>query len=155
MHKNRLSLSTLCPVPYTITIESTQPYLGVTAAGPAPFAESCGLAALVGELVRSQGHRRVLADLSATQPQLSFTEHLRFAALVAELLGRLERLAVVVPPGYLEAPAARAAQLAGLRVKTFLRVADATAWLDQPARGSSAALDGPFAASVGRSSSAA
>lgn len=125
----RLSLITLPPVAYTISVDSAPGCLTVTVAGPAPFAESCGLAALVAELVRARGHRRVLADLTAAQPQLSFTEHLRYATLVVDLLGRLDKLAVVVPPGYGDAPAARAAQLAGLRVKTFLRMGEARDWL--------------------------
>jgi hypothetical protein len=118
------------PVRFTISIDRTDPYLAVTAAGPAGLAELSGAAALVGELVRFNGHARVLADLGAVQPDLSFTDHLRFGNLVWSLLGRLERLAAVVPPGYLDAPAAKAARLAGVPLKTFLQREDARDWIE-------------------------
>jgi hypothetical protein len=128
---------------FTIRVDSTHPYLSVIAEGPASFAECCGLAALVGELVKTQRHQRVLGDLSAVEPALSFTEHLLFATMCVELLGRLERLAVVVPPGYVDAPAVRAAHLAGLRLKTFLQVRDAKAWLEEPAPSRAKGNGGP------------
>ena len=127
-------IGTLSFVPFTISIDSTQPYLMLAAAGPATLAEVSGLAALIAQLVKLQGHDRVLANLCAVEPQLSFTDHLRVAALGLELLGRLTRLSAVVPPGYLDAPAARAAQLAGMRLHTFLRLDEAKAWLEQPAQ---------------------
>jgi hypothetical protein len=118
-------------VPFTISIDNTDPYLAITAAGAAGLPELCGAAALVGEMVKFNGQLRVLADLGAVEPRLSFTDHLHFGNLVWNLLGRLERLAAVVPPGYLDAPAAKAARLAGVPLKTFLSVDEARAWVEQ------------------------
>lgn len=126
------------PVRFTIAIQQTEPYLAVSAAGAAGLAELCGATAMVGELVKFNGHARVLADLGAVQPELSFTDHLRFGNLVWNLLGSLERLSVVVPPGYVDAPAAKAARLAGVPVRTFLRLDDARAWIDEPVRAATA-----------------
>lgn len=119
-------------MPFTIAIDKSEPYLAATAAGPAGLAELCGAAGMVGELVRFDGHARVLADLRDVEPDLSFTDHLRFGNLVWKLLGQLERLSVVVPPGYLDAPAAKAARLAGVPLKTFLHLDDARAWIEEP-----------------------
>lgn len=119
-------------MPFSIAIDKTEPYLAATAAGPAGLAELCGAAGMVGELVRFDGHARVLADLAGVQPDLSFTEHLRFGNHVWKLFGQLERLSVVVPPGYLDAPAVKAARLAGVALKTFLSLEDARAWIEEP-----------------------
>jgi hypothetical protein len=120
-------------VRFTIVIESTERSLIVSAAGPGTLAELSGLVAMTRELVSFHGHTSLLADLGGVQPQLSFTEHLRLGQLVCELLGSVDKLAVVVPPGYLDAPAAKAAQLAGMPLKTFLALQDARAWLAAPA----------------------
>lgn len=118
---------------FTVFIETGLPYLVVTATGPATLAELSGLAALMAEVAGHRRVRRVLADLGRVQPDLSFTEHLQFGAHASDMLRRLEKLAAVVPPAYLDAPSARAAQLAGLPVRTFLDLAEATAWLQDPA----------------------
>lgn len=114
---------------FRVSVETSTPYLVVRAEGPAPLAELCGLASLVGELCNRRRHTKLLADLSGVQPHLTFTEHLQFAALVTSVLARLEQVAAVVPPDYLDAPAARAAKLSGLNVKTFLRREEAEGWL--------------------------
>jgi hypothetical protein len=121
-------------VRFTISIEQTEPYLAVSAAGAAGLAELCGATAMVGEMVKFNGHARVLADLAGVQPALSFTDHLRIGNLAWNLLGNVERLGVVVPPGYVDAPAAKAARLAGVPLRTFLRLEDARAWIEEPVR---------------------
>lgn len=88
------------------------------------------LVAFVSELCRDDPQCRVLADLSHVQPDLSFTDHLQFAMNVTSLLAHVKVLAAVVPPGYLDAPAARAAKLAGMNLQTFLHREPALAWLD-------------------------
>lgn len=101
----------------------------MSAQGPAPLPEACALASFVGELCARGGHAHVLADLSAVEPQLSFTDHLQFATAVVELLRKTKAIAVVVPPGYEDAPSARAAKLAGLNIETFLDAGHARAWM--------------------------
>lgn len=117
---------------FTLSIETGLPYLMVTAVGRASLGELNGLATLIGEVAGHRGLRRVLADLARVEPDLSFTEHLQVGAHASGVLRRLEKLATVVPPAYLDAPSARAAQLAGLTVRTFLDLAEATAWLQEP-----------------------
>jgi hypothetical protein len=129
----QLGFATLAPVRFTILIESTADCLVISAAGPATLAELSGLVAMAKELVAFHGHARLLADLAGVQPHLSFTDHLRLGALLRDLLGSIERLAAVVPPGYLDAPAAKAAKLAGVPLKTFLELDEARAWLAPPA----------------------
>jgi hypothetical protein len=114
---------------FTVCLDSTPPYITVTAAGVAGLAELSGLSAFVAEVAKNRACAQVLADLSKVEPRLSFTDHLRLGGLVWELLGGLERLAAVVPPGYLDAPAVRAARLAGVPLRAFLELADARAWM--------------------------
>lgn len=117
-------------MPFAVSIDATEPYLVVSAAGPATLAELSGVVAFVGELVARQSHRRVLADMGRVEPTLSFTDHLQFGALASSLLARVGRLGVVVPPAYLDSPAGKVAQRAGLRLRTFLTYEEAAAWVE-------------------------
>jgi len=112
-----------------LTVDSSSLVLHVQAAGPAGLMELGGLVALLGDMTARGGHKLILADLGGVQPQLSFTEHLQFGTQAFHALRGVQRVAAVVPPGFLDAPAARAAQLAGLHVKTFYDATEAMAWL--------------------------
>lgn len=132
-----------------MSIESTRPYLTVTAAGPAGLTELSGLVAFIGEIAKGGGHTRVLANLSGLEPSMSFTDHLRFGALAWEVLGGLEQMAAVVPPGYLDGAAARAARLAGMPMHMFPDMAAATRWLgDRRVDGEQVRVPTPPAATV-------
>ena len=117
-------------MPFTISIDDAEPCLLVTAAGRAGLPELSGLATLVAEVANRRGRRLALVDLGSVEPQLSFTEHLQFGAQASALLARLKMVSVVVPPGYLNAPSEKAAQMAGLRVRTFLTLSEARAWIE-------------------------
>jgi hypothetical protein len=114
---------------FTMSIESTHPYLTVNAAGPAGLEELSDLVAFIAEIAKDGGHTQVLANLCELEPTMSFTDHLRFGALVWEVLGGLEQMAAVVPPGYLDGAAVRAAKLAGMPMHMFPDLATATQWL--------------------------
>ena len=116
---------------FTMSIASTAQHVHVTAAGPAGLPELSGLAAFIAECVKSQSPSRVLVDLSAAELALSFTDHLRFGAVLWELLGGFEKVALVVPRGWQDAGAARAAKLAGLALRTFSDSSAARAWLGE------------------------
>jgi hypothetical protein len=122
-------------VPFVVSLDATDPYLVVTAAGPAALAELAGVVSFVAEITTRQRIRRALVDLGAVEPQLSFTDHLQFGALAHAHLSHMELIAAAVPPGYVNAPAARAAQLAGLAVETFLTRDEARRYLEQAANG--------------------
>lgn len=120
---------------FTVSLEvtdATLSYLVMTASGPAGLGELTGLVALAGAVAMHRGFRRALLNLSKVEPDLLFSEHLQFGTQASEVLGRLERVAAVVPPGYMDAPSAKAAQKGGLQVRTFLDPAKATAWIQQP-----------------------
>jgi hypothetical protein len=116
---------------FIVSTESKPSYLVITAAGPAGLGELVGLVALAGAVATHRGVRRALLNLANVEPELLFTEHLQFGVQASGVLGRLEKVAAVVPPGYLDAPSAKAAQLSGLHVRTFLHLADAMAWIQQ------------------------
>lgn len=124
-------------MPFVVTIDATEPSLVVTASGPAGLSELSGLVSLIAEVTTRQRLRCALVDLGGVAPTLSFTDHLQFGALASSLLNRLTTVAVVVPPGYIDAPAARAAQLAGLNVETFLEREEARRFLEHAANGGS------------------
>lgn len=117
---------------FTVSTEAMLSYLVITAAGPAGLGELNGLVALAGAVATQRGFRRALFNLSKVEPDLLFSEHLRFGTQASDVLGRLERVAAVVPPGYTDAPSAKAAQRGGLQVQTFLDEAMAKAWIQQP-----------------------
>lgn len=116
-------------MPFTVSMDAG-PCLLVTATGRARLSELAGLATFVAEVTNRRGIKRVLANLAAVEPELCFTDHLQLGVQGSSVLGQLERLAVVVPPGYLDAPSARAAQLTGLKLRTFLEFDEALAWLE-------------------------
>jgi hypothetical protein len=118
---------------FTVSTEAVLPYLVITAAGPAGLGELSGLVALAGAVATHRGFRRALFNLAKVEPELLFTEHLQFGTQASDVLGRLEKVAAVVPSGYMDAPSAKAAQRSGLQVRTFLDLADATAWIQRPA----------------------
>ena len=118
---------------FAISIDTGLPYLMVTASGRAALGELNGLAVLIAQVAEHRRLRRVLADLARVEPELSFTEHLQFGGHASAVMRRMEKVAAVVPPAYLDAPSVRAAQLAGLPLRTFLDLAEATAWLQEPA----------------------
>lgn len=120
---------------FTVSTEAMLSYLVITAAGPAGLGELTGLVALAGAVATHRGFRRALLNLSKVEPDLLFSEHLQFGTQASAVLGRLERVAAVVPPGYTDAPSAKAAQRGGLQVRTFLDLAKATAWIQQPGPG--------------------
>jgi hypothetical protein len=116
---------------FTMSIASTAQHVHVTAVGPAGLPELSGMAAFIAECVKSQAPSGVLVDLAAVELTLSFTDHLRFGAVLWELLGGFDKVALVVPRGYQDAGAARAAKLAGLPLRTFLDLAGAREWLGE------------------------
>jgi hypothetical protein len=120
-------------VPFVVSIDATVPFLMASAAGPAGLVELAGLASLVAEVTSRQRIKRALVDLGAVDPDLSFTDHLQFGALAARLLSTLDTIAAVVPRGCMDAPAAKAAQIAGLNVETFLVREEARRYLEQAA----------------------
>lgn len=113
---------------FGLTLESTEPYLVVSARGPAPLDVCLGLNAFIAELCERGRHSRVLLDLSEFVPELAFTEHLQLGTRASAVLRRLHKYAVVVPATALDSPSIRAAKR-GLTIETFLHRADAQAWL--------------------------
>lgn len=71
----------------------------------------------------------VLIDLLAVQPHLSFTEHLRLGEHIASVFSHLERVATVVPLEERKGSSEKAAQKAGLMLKTFVELEAADDWL--------------------------
>jgi hypothetical protein len=117
---------------FTVATDVESSRLVITASGAAGLGELVGLAALTAEVAEHRGIRRVLLNLANVETGILFSERISFGVKAAGLFARLERSAVVLPPDYLDSPGAKAAQRSGLHVQTFLDLADATAWIDQP-----------------------
>jgi len=117
---------------FTVSIEAEPSYLMITAAGAAGLGELIGFIALAGAVASHRDVRRALLNLAKVEPDLIFTERLQFGVQASGVLGRLEKVAAVVPSGHLDGPGAKAAQLSGLHIRTFLDLADAADWIQQP-----------------------
>lgn len=118
-------------MPFSLTVHHGRPHLLVQAGGVSTLADLCGAADLVAAVTAQAGYRRALLDLTATDPQLSFTQHLQLGAHVAQRLSGLERVATVVSPANRTGTSEKAAQKAGLRLRTFTDLAEAIAWLEE------------------------
>ncbi len=117
---------------FTVSADLEPSYLVITAAGPTGLGELLGLVALTGAVATHHGLKRALLNLAKIEPDLMFTERLHFGVEASGVLGRLEKVAAVVPPDNLDGPGARAAKLSGLHIRTFLDLAAATGWIQQP-----------------------
>ena len=80
--------------------------------------------------------RRVLADLRATQGELTPTEQVFLGELVAQNLPHLDRLASVVQAERITRNSETAARQQGLRLRVFASRDEATAWLSEGMAGS-------------------
>jgi hypothetical protein len=118
-------------MPFTATVHHDRPYLLVGAAGPASLTDLCALADFIAALSGRAGERRALIDLQAVELSLSFTEHLQLGAWVADKLARLDQVATVVRPEDRKGTSEKAAQKFGLHLRTFTRMDEAVAWLDE------------------------
>ena len=114
----------------TVTIHHEPGCLRVEASGPATLADHCGFVDLIGTICAGSGYTRVLANLLAVQPQMSFTDHLQLGAYVADKLKGLDRAATVVSPAARTGSSEKAAQKMGAHLRTFTDLDEARAWID-------------------------
>lgn len=106
-------------------------FLQVAATGPATLADLCGMADLLGTIAERRAYRRALMNLLGVEIALSFTDHLQLGSYVAQQLRRLERVASVVPQRYRSGTSEKAAQKAGLQLRTFTSLDEGLAWLNE------------------------
>lgn len=114
---------------FTVSIDETGPYFLAVASGKAQLGHLCGFADLSARVAAAKGCKRVLIDLLAVEPHLSFTEHLQLGAHVAAAFGSLERVATLVPASEKKGTSEKAAQKHGLHLRTFTNLEEANAWL--------------------------
>ncbi|TFZ07641.1 hypothetical protein [Ramlibacter humi] len=120
--------------PLTFTLHYGPGQLMVEAHGLATLADLYGLADLVATVCAKQGWRRAGMNLLGVEhtQAISFTDHLQLGAYIAERLAHLERVASIVPQRYRTGTSEKAAQKAGLQLRTFTVLEEATAWLAAP-----------------------
>ena len=114
---------------FTVSIDDAGPYFLAVASGKAQLGHLCGFADLSARVATAKGYKRVLIDLLAVEPHLSFTEHLQLGAHVATAFAPLVRVARVVPLNEKKGTGEKAAQKLGLRLRTFTSLEEANAWL--------------------------
>ena len=98
------------PGALSLTIHHGAPHLQVDAAGPASLADLCGVADLLATICARQGY-------------------LQLGAYVAQQLRALERVASIVPERYRTGTSEKAAQKAGLQLRTFTSLEEGLAWV--------------------------
>jgi hypothetical protein len=118
----------------TLTLRHGPAFLQVDASGPASLADLCGMADLLGTVCARQGYRRALMNLLDVEIALSFTDHLQLGGHVAQQLAPLERVASVVPQRYRTGTSEKAAQKAGLQLRTFTSLQEGLAWVREGAQ---------------------
>ena len=118
------------PMPaLSLTIHHGPAFLQVDANGPAGLADLCGMADLMGTVCARQGYHRGVMNLLGVEIGLSFTDHLQLGTYVAQQLRHLERVASVVPERYRTGTSEKAAQKAGLQLRTFTSLEEGLAWV--------------------------
>lgn len=114
---------------FSVTVACQPGYLLLVASGPATLADLCGLASLGGTVCGKASHARALVDLRQTDPQLSFTDHLQLGGHFAEAFSAVAKVATVVSPRDRVGTSEKAAQKSGLKLRTFVDLGEAEAWL--------------------------
>jgi hypothetical protein len=120
-------------MPFHVTVHHFPHHLQVDAGGPALFSDLCGLADLVGTIGRKGGYACAVMNLLEIEIALGFTDHLQLGAYAAQQLRHLERVASIVPQRFRTGTSEKAAQKAGLQLRTFTSLEDGLAWLHQEA----------------------
>ncbi|MBA2675500.1 hypothetical protein [Ramlibacter sp.] len=114
---------------FTLTVEQGLPYIFVVCTGPVSLAELCAAADFVASLAQRRRQQRALLELSGTQPDLSFTDHLQLGTHVAQAFGTLQRVGTVVSQDNRVGTSEKAARKSGLRLRTFTDLETAQKWL--------------------------
>lgn len=112
---------------FAIEDDDALPYLKVVCQGDARLDDFRDLASITAVAAMAKRYNCVLLDLLAVQPHLSFTEHLRLGEHIA--FAHLERVATVVPVAEKKGTSEKAAQKAGLMLKTLVELEAADEWL--------------------------
>ena len=112
-----------------VTVQREADLLVVVGQGRAALADLNGFADLVATICTDEQRQRVLVNLLEVEQDLAFTDHIQLGLYIAEKLGFLQKMATVVPERYRTGNSERAAQKSGLKLRTFLTIAEARAWL--------------------------
>ncbi len=120
------------PMLFNVAVQHAGPILLVVGTGPAQLLHLCGLVDLAARVARMGGYRRLLVDLLAVDPELSFTDHLQLGAHAAQMLAGIDKVATVVPREQRKGSSEKAAQQHGLRLRTFSDMHEAENWLREP-----------------------
>ncbi len=128
--RNQRQQSHFVSTPFALTVHHG-PYLVVVGSGHAQLCDLLGLFDFAASLSGSCQYQRALVDLYGVEIGFSFTDHLSLGMHAAQALRRLDRVASVVHPRYRVGTSERAAQKAGLQLRTFIDRLAATEWLLQ------------------------
>lgn len=116
-------------MPFTIAIHQDGQYLLIVGSGTAQLCDLMAVADVAARVARTRNARFVMVDLLEVEPTLSFTDHLQLGAHFAAALAGLERVASVVAPRFRTGTSEKAAQKAGVNLRTFTDRAEADRWL--------------------------
>ena len=118
---------------FSVAVERHGGLLRIKGQGEAVFADLLALVEMIAAITGKEGQRRVLVDLLDVHTSLSFTDHLQLGGYVAQQLRAMERVASVVPERYRTGTSEKAAQKAGLQLRTFTVLQEGRAWVLEPA----------------------
>lgn len=104
--------------------------LRVDVAGDATLSDVIALIDQVGLETKRTGQRHVLVNLLAVKEVLKFTDHYSVGEHAARTLSHLQKLASVVPADRRTQTSEKVANAQGMRLRVFVSVADAMAWLN-------------------------
>jgi hypothetical protein len=116
---------------FSLEVSPSRGYLLIAAVGHMDLGDMLGLFDLAGRLCETNGHRRMLVNLLDVKPHLTFTEHLHLGAHAGSCLQRLQRVATVATEMNRPGTSEKAAQKAGLDLRTFSELDQATVWVQR------------------------
>jgi len=106
------------------------PFLLMVGTGDADVCDIFGLIDMASRLAAMKPYRRVLLDLISVNVRFSPEQHRAVGTHLAVALSGAEKVAVVVNQRLRVGTGERAAVNAGLNLKTFVDLREATVWLE-------------------------
>lgn len=114
---------------FNVAVNHGGPYLLVVGSGTAQLCDLMAVADVAARVAHMKQSRLVMVDLLGVEPTLSFTEHLQLGAHFAAALARIDRVASVVALRFRSGTSEKAAQKAGVNLRTFTDLSEADRWL--------------------------
>jgi hypothetical protein len=116
---------------FTVSVLRHPRHVSLVALGRADLADLCGMCSLAREVGRVRGHRRLVIDVLALEPEITDADRIELGRHLAASLNAFEKVAWVYHPERHSGIAQKIAMDQGVDVRVFHALETATQWINQ------------------------